>query len=582
MARNESWHLFVAPLYLEIKDDKFHKEPQKYVNSLKESIVRDSNFKLKDRKFKINSPNDYNVFHYFFDDARRSIFWFDNKDNKEHGAILFRLNASDAPYNEDNPEPIGEMLLRIFESKKGKTSLVDEIQLELMDIDVTFYQFYVGHVSFLCRYVHPDDGEGEEDNFYKYVLMINDRIRRMYLHWLSKNLQGVANDDLDELINAQVAGKAPYHDIRLSLRKQYSNNNRNSTDVVIEDFKACLNYESLNKKGPNRPILLESVLGPMDNNKLGCSFELLDDNRMFTASYILPEKLDTFLDLKSWGRYDSLNTSERWHRLLTVDSPFKSMITNNQLQRLKTIRNSTYSRWIDSEDIDNTTLFGCTRHSFIMIGSRSNYHFKNIVRINFLHQYSEMSRLVLAQSTAVHRFGKVIYNLSGKLSNTNSEKNNGLNESVFNEVSFFKQTFNDFINRLFFREITSQIQGTELYQLLQTKHEVMTNLEELKDEITQLSNHVEMLQRQNQEKIIHLLTQTTIILGLLTLVIGVFGSNFLAMENGHMIADHKAIWIFGVILTISFLSASLITVFSKIPFAINHLIRKIFKHKSKY
>ena len=129
-----------------------------------------------------------------------------------------------------------------------------------------------------------------------------------------------------------------------------------------------------------------------------------------------------------------------------------------------------------------------------------------------------------------------------------------------------------------FREITSQIQGVELYRLLQTKHEVMTNLEELKDEITQLSNHVEMLQRQNQEKIIHLLTQTSIILGLLTFIAGLFGSNFLAMENGHMKADYNFIWIFGAILTISFLGASLITVFSKIPFAINNLIRKFFVH----
>lgn len=50
------------------------------------------------------------------------------------------------------------------------------------------------------------------------------------------------------------------------------------------------------------------------------------------------------------------------------------------------------------------------------------------------------------------------------------------------------------------------------------------DLNELSDEITQLSNHVEMLQRQSQEKSILLLTQTSIILGVMTFRMGSFGT----------------------------------------------------------
>lgn len=126
--------------------------------------------------------------------------------------------------------------------------------------------------------------------------------------------------------------------------------------------------------------------------------------------------------------------------------------------------------------------------------------------MHFLHQYSEMARLVLAQSATVHRFGRVIYKLSGKIAVPHDAKRHGINERDFNEVSFFKQNFNDFIKRLLFTEITPQTQGTELYQLLQKKQSVLSNLNELKEEIEQLSNHVEMSQRQGQEKKIHLVS----------------------------------------------------------------------------
>jgi len=586
MSRHESWHLFIAPLYLENKNYKNPDEMYEEIEELKKSIIKDSQFKLKERRFHIETPNDYNVFQYFFDDARRSIFWFDEQETEgKNGAIRFRLNVSDRPYKQEEPEPIGELLLRIYESNKNqdlsrdgdtKPTLHDEIQLEIMDVDITLYQFNVGHVSYLCRYRHPVEGPDQEESFYKYVLMINDRLRRLYLHWLSKGLENSAPDDIEGRINAQVDGRAPYHDVRISVRDKYCNVPFTEDDIIEEDYSACLVYEALDVSGVNRPILLEATLGGMEKRKLGCSFELLDDNRMFTVSYILPKHLDLFLSVFNWNSIEDLNNSERWHKLLTVDTPRNSMITNNEALRLENIKNSTYTRWMNGYDVSDTTLFGYTKHSFIMVGDRGNFHFKNVVKLNFLHQYSEMARLVLAQTAAVHRFGRVIYNLSGKISNTGDVRIFGLDQEIFNEVSEFKQLFNDFTNRMYFREITSQIQGTELYQLLQGKQEMGIHMTELKEEINQLSDHLEMLQRQSQEKSIHLLTQTTIILGVLTFATGLFGSNFLAIENGRMIADFHAFGMFGILLVVSFFAASFMPAFSKLSFSFGDWFRRLF------
>lgn len=577
MTQHESWHLFIAPLYLETKRDLKRVDASEYAETIMGAIMKDSRFKLKPRLFSVETPGDYGAFQYFFEDARRSIFWFKSEGHDKDGVIRFRLNASDAPYNQAEPQPIGDIHLRVFGNNEGKSCIVDEVQLELMDVDVTFYKFDVGHVSFLCRYRQPIDGFETEELFYKRVLMINNRMRRLYLPWLAKGMENVPKEDIDGRISAQVEGDAPYNDIKLSIRDSFANCTPEENAVILEDYRSCLSYETLNINMPNRPVLLETVLGKMSKHDLACSFELLDDNLMFTVAYVLVDHLDTFLDVSPWGELDNLNPSQRWHRLLTVDGSQRSMITSYDPLRIQTVKNCTYTRWMDPIDPQNSTLFGCTRHSFIMIGSRRNSHFRMNLRSNFLHQHGELARVVLAQTAAVHRFGRVAHRLSGKITkNNDAVASRGLNQEVFQEASDFKQDFNDFINRLMFHEITSQQQGTELYRMLQVKLEVNVHLSEISDEINQLFNHMEMLQRQSQEKSIKQLTQTSIMLGVLAFLTGFYGSNFFAIERGNMMVDHRALSAFALVLAVTLLGASFTTILSSLPFAIGDRILKLF------
>ncbi len=580
VTNQESWHLFIAPLYLVSKKDGKTTGSDFNADSLKKMIIKDSRFKLKEKRFGINSPGDYGVFQYFFKDVRKSIFWYEGMSDDIEDTIQFKLNVSDASYSaNEEPEPIGQLLLRIIESSQGQMVFEDEVQLDLMDVDITIYKFNVGHVSFLCRYRHPYEGPKSEESFYQYVLMINDRLRRLYLPWLAQGVENVHIDDIEGRIEAQVAGNAPYHDIRISIGKSFSNKLfKEEEDVILEDYQACLQFEALNFETGNKPSLLEAVLGQMEKPSLNCSFELLDDNRMFTVAYILVDKLDSFLDVKPWGNLESLNLSQRWHRLLTVDSANRTMITSYEPLRFQTVRTCTYPRWIDPNDPENSSIFGCTRHSFIMLGSRRNYHFKKNLRNNFLHQYCEMARLVLAQSAVIQRFGMENYRLSGMVTrNESSEQNWIFDEAVFKEVSQFKQSYNDFINRLYFSDITSQMQGTELYRMLQSKLEVPTRLTELRDEINQLSNQLEMHQRQSQEKNITQLTRTTIMLGIMAFVAGVYGANFIAMDHGKMIVDFQAAMYFVLIWACVLFGAAAVTVISGIPFAIGNVFWRIIR-----
>lgn len=578
MSSYESHHHFIAPLYLERGADLSRQDAESRNAELQAAIVKGSRFKLKERRFSAATPQDYSSYQYFFEDVRKTVFWRDGQTEQDDGALAFRLNVSDAPYRCPDAEPIAEIALRLFDSTEGRLRIRQEIRLELLDVDITLYQFDVGHVSFLCRYRMDADQPEPDRSFYDHVLLINDRMRRLFLPWLAPGVGLIPKEDLEGRKAAQVAGGGPYHEIRLMVHEPYGNFDPHCPGVLVEDYSAGLRFEDMDLEAPNRPILLESVLGQMDQQALECSFELLDDNRMFTMAHIKTQSVSAYLQQSDWSSPDCLKRNLNWHRLMTVDGLQASTATSNAAMREQAVTEGTYSRWLDTAAPDQSTLFGVTRHSFIMLGAAENTYFTGHLTAHFIHQYSEMVRLALGQLAAVHRFGRDIYTLSGNVMSPRRKiRSHGLDEQVFRNVTAFRQSFNDYINRLSFREVSPQIQGSELYRLLQSRLGIQEHLDQLREEISQLFSHVEMLQRQSQEKSIHQLTQTSIVLGVLAVVGGVYGANFIAMEGGHMVIDIRAMQVFGLIAALALTAASGMTVISGWLFAAGDALRKLMR-----
>lgn len=574
----ESHHLFIAPMYLEKLPDSKGSDPVERAAKLKAAIIKESRFKLKERRFTVAAPQDYSNYQYFFEDARKSIFWRSGESEETEGALLFRLNVTDAPYREETPEPIATIALRMFEVHEDHLCIKQEIRMDLLDVEITLYQFDVAHVSFLCRYAMTPDVSDPDAAFYEHMLIINDRMRRLYIPWLDNRVGAYGPDEMEARKMAQLSGHAPYHEIRLMVHEPYGTFNPHCPGVLVEDYGACLSFETMDLENPNRPILLEAALGQMDQPEIGCSFELLDDNRMYTMAYIQTRSIQAFLSQPEWGAMELLQKNPNWYRLIMVDGAQTTAMTNNAPLREQGAAESTYTRWLDTENSDQSTLFGVTRHSFIMLGSCQNRYFNEHLQSSFIHQYSEMVRLVLGQLAAVHRFGRDIYSLSGKVMNSNRKiRSHGLDERVFREISGFRQSFNDYINRLFFREVSPQVQGIELYRMVQGKLEIQEHLSELREEISQLFNHMEMLQRQSQEKSIHQLTQTSIVLGVLAVVAGIYGANFIAMEQGRMVIDIQAFRGFGMIIVGALIAASAMTVVSGWIFTLGEALRKLIR-----
>lgn len=576
MTSYESHHLFIAPLYLEKRADSRRKDPEARIGQLQRAVLEGSRFKLKERRFSAATPQDYGNYQYFFEDVRKSVFWRAGQTEQDDGALAFRLNVTDAPYGGAAVEPIAEIALRFFEAVGGRLRVSEEIRLELLDVDITLYQFDVGHVSFLCRFRMDQETPGADRRFHEQVLLINDRMRRLFLPWLAEGVGLIPSDDLEGRKAAQVAGGGPYHEIRLMIHEAYGNFAPQCPGVLVEDYGAGLRFETMDLEAPNRPILLESVLGQMDQRELGWSFELLDDNRMFTLAHIRTRSMTAFLDQPEWGSVEALKGNANWHRLMTVDGVQATTATSNAALRQQAVAEGTYARWLDSASPDQSTLFGVTRHSFIMLGSSQNPYFTGHLTGHFLHQYSEMVRLTLGQLAAVHRFGRDIYTLSGSVMSPRRKiRSHGLDEGVFREVTAFRQSFNDYINRLSFREVSPQIQGSELYRLVQRRLGIQDHLAQLREEISQLFSHVEMLQRQSQEKSIHQLTQTSIVLGVLAVVAGIYGANFIAMEGGRMTVDTQALGLFALIVAVALTAASGMTLVSGGLFALGDALRKL-------
>jgi Mg2+ and Co2+ transporter CorA len=84
----------------------------------------------------------------------------------------------------------------------------------------------------------------------------------------------------------------------------------------------------------------------------------------------------------------------------------------------------------------------------------------------------------------------------------NDNKRISLSERV---SSLYKQ-YLQFVNRIYFREVTAQEQGIELYNMLQKHMQIERNVKDLDAEIEELHSYVTMIEQQKQSRNIELLT----------------------------------------------------------------------------
>lgn len=252
------------------------------------------------------------------------------------------------------------------------------------------------------------------------------------------------------------------------------------------------------------------------NNKIADEFYLNEEEckriekenqDLVIAKQILEEKQEKRLS-------DFLN-KDFWYEYIFVDS--SSPTCRNRMMKDKLLEDATYKRW----QMDGS-LYGVSRYSLVLLTSESGFA-KDVLQVHMRTIYSRMIELVLVQRASMLRFSGEVTILS-RLSPTDTR------ESAIKIASLY-QEYIRFVNQIFFRSVTSQDQGIELYQLFVNQFELEKQIGDLEDEIGELHQYISLLIEKAKSEQGALLNQIAAILLPATILTGFFGMNPIASND---------------------------------------------------
>lgn len=457
-----SYHIFLFPFKWEIYQGKDHQQyPLVKRSKLSEILPKVNADYWENFSYEPRIDDDgfctYGEYNYFYDFTRDVL----NLNPEYEGVNVKQYRhkgVSDAS--------------RYHINAKGTT-----YTLQLEEVVLNLYENGVGVVSlFLQNYDHADK---------KDIFLINDFGRRIYPQYLGGDTPLTASPKDNFL-----AQKISLTQVRTWLGSS-----------IIEDFSHYDSLYNLRDEPFVIPRHLSAFFGENfhakhPNLQTGDVFiHPMIDDRMFTICIHYNQAWLNELASrnKENNGYNYLNNSG-WYQLIFVDGQYASChspeMMNDQL------KNATYDRWLvpyyPPETGDSWgQLFGVSRYSFVAIAAPGRFN-EFVIRKHISHQYFQLVLLSLVQRAFVINFSGEVARISQRLSSDRS-----LLDKETSAISQLYLLYIKFVNRIFFREITHQEQGIELYSLLQERMGLRDDVKDLGAEISELSNYAET-QQQNR------------------------------------------------------------------------------------
>ena len=346
--------------------------------------------------------------------------------------------------------------------------------LSLENILVNYYESGVGVLSFFLRntlYIDKKD-----------IFRINDFGRRIFPQYLGNQepftaatkgsflAQSIKLTDVRTCLGSEVVEDFSHYDTQRGIKK--------SLFVLPRHFKALFGPKY---SEPNKNVSVGNVLiTPM-----------LDD-RMFTICIFYDQAFINQLATrnKADDGYKYLSNSN-WYQMVFVDGQY---ITCHSPEMMKEqLENATYDRWLSYKNDENGIveghLFGVSRYSFVVVAAPAWYN-QNIVIKHITHQYFQMVLLSLVQRAYIVNFSGEVARISQYLN-----KNQSFFGRESSQISALYRQYIKFVNRIFFREVTPQEQGIELYEKIQLQMRIREDVKDLDDEINELNSYAEAQQQ---------------------------------------------------------------------------------------
>jgi len=366
----------------------------------------------------------------------------------------------------------------VYEIKVVANKKEDIYRLQLKSIVLNLYSTGTGILIFyLENNQYPEFGD---------ILRINQFGRRIFPPFLGIN-NGVSGAK-----NAELADYIAITGLNGSADRYFDDFIDYTTNSGI--WKACRFIYSL-----------------IEDLSIDIKIEAVIDDRMHVVSWIGDNKLaDQIKDESILNK-----KSNDWYRFLFIDGG--DCTCQNDKMKKEIIEKHSYLRWQKYG-----SLYGISRYSLVMISDNSDFSLSVLLR-NFRTMYARMVELSLVQRASILKFADEVTNLSGLKKTKSSE--------LADKISDFYREYIRFINQIYFREITAQEQGIEMYNMIQKKMNISDQVKDLDNEISELHEYAVLLEDKEQNRKMSIITILGAFFLPATLLVGLFGMSTMPTTN---------------------------------------------------
>ena len=202
--------------------------------------------------------------------------------------------------------------------------------------------------------------------------------------------------------------------------------------------------------------------------------------------------------------------SDLWYKQLFVDNGSDPTCQNEEMKK-RLIKESTYCRWQK-----DGTLYGLSRYSMVAL-TNAQWFAKNVLAMHMRTIYSRMFELVILQRASMLRF-------SGEVTKVSALKGDD-NKKISERIASLYKEYIRFINQIYFRSVTAQDQGIEMYEMLLRQFDSIAQIKDLDEEISELHQYVSLMIDQRRNENGEILNWLAAFFLPATLLTGVFGMN---------------------------------------------------------
>lgn len=434
--------------------------------------------------YRINDNiSNYNELVYYHAHAANNFFDLQRED--EQTEFIVSNNKSILYFEMQGiNEATDRYTITIAEERSGKSN---QYALRLSGITLHVFTTGIAILSFaLKNYGYPE----KED-----ILYINEFGRRIYPPFLTERdgLSGTKQLVLAEKIELTINSLNP-QPLATENFARYGTLAANNIETHLHEgnnyYNTVIDFPDFTKKVfPTNKFVFTAKQEKESGEKI--SFRLLTSDRMFFQCWYgnneIAKSVSREMNLYNGSPSFTYAHCPFWYAFLYGDKNAGSLSIANKYLMEEQLTSNTYTRWAAYG-----TLFGFSKDSFVCISSDLDTLKKNHVPDLSIHMqtmYYQIAVLCLAQRASVLRFsGEVsaLADLGKQWDDKISERIQGLNLNYL-----------EFINKIYYREITPEIQGIEIYNHFQKAMKIERDVHDLQMEISELHNFA-MMKKQDE------------------------------------------------------------------------------------